>query len=39
MMKGIYVVQQAEGMVIERLGKFQTILKSGIHFVVRDIIF
>ncbi|ETV94142.1 hypothetical protein, variant [Aphanomyces invadans] len=30
----IYVVQQAEGIVIERFGKVQKVLDSGIHFVV-----
>ena len=30
----IYVVKQAEGIVIERFGRFERILSSGIHFVV-----
>ncbi|KAF0701301.1 Aste57867_8230 [Aphanomyces stellatus] len=30
----IYVVQQAEGIVIERFGKVQKVLDSGIHFVL-----
>ncbi|CAK4638578.1 hypothetical protein LEN26_012640 [Aphanomyces euteiches] len=30
----IYVVQQAEGIVIERFGKVQKVLDSGIHFVI-----
>ena len=32
--KATYLVQQAEVVVIERLGKFHSILKSGIHFVI-----
>lgn len=32
--KSIYVVRQAEGLVIERLGRFHRILNSGIHMVV-----
>ncbi|EQC35083.1 hypothetical protein SDRG_07319 [Saprolegnia diclina VS20] len=32
--KSIYVVQQAEGIVIERFGRVQGVLDSGIHFVI-----
>ncbi len=30
--KGIYIVNQAHVMIIERLGKFQKVAESGIHF-------
>lgn len=32
--KGIYLVQQAESVLIERLGKFSKVLGPGLHFVV-----
>ena len=32
--KGFKVVQQAEVMIIERLGKFKEILGPGLHFIV-----
>jgi regulator of protease activity HflC (stomatin/prohibitin superfamily) len=32
--KAVYLVQQAEAIVIERLGKFDRILGPGIHFIV-----
>ncbi|KDO29240.1 hypothetical protein SPRG_19906 [Saprolegnia parasitica CBS 223.65] len=32
--KSIYVVQQAEGIVIERFGGYHKLLDSGIHFIV-----
>jgi regulator of protease activity HflC (stomatin/prohibitin superfamily) len=32
--KATYIVQQAEVVIIERLGKFHSILRPGIHFVV-----
>lgn len=32
--KGFKVIQQAEVMIIERLGKFEKILESGIHFII-----
>lgn len=32
--KGLRVVQQAEVIIIERLGKFHTILDSGLHFII-----
>lgn len=32
--KATYIVRQAEVIIIERLGKFHTMLQSGIHFVV-----
>lgn len=32
--KGFKVVKQAEVMIIERLGKFEKILDSGIHFII-----
>ena len=32
--KATYIVKQAEVVIIERLGKFSKILRSGIHFVV-----
>jgi regulator of protease activity HflC (stomatin/prohibitin superfamily) len=34
LLKTIYVVQQAEAVVIERFGKFHRILGPGIHFVI-----
>lgn len=33
-LKGVIVVQQAEVVVIERLGKFEKILQSGLNFIV-----
>mmetsp|Transcript_11083 Transcript_11083/g.30392 ORF Transcript_11083/g.30392 Transcript_11083/m.30392 type:complete len:367 (-) Transcript_11083:93-1193(-) len=32
--KSVYIVHQAEGIVIERLGRFEKVLSSGINFVV-----
>ncbi len=34
LVKSVYVVQQAETIIIERLGKFDRILKPGIHIIV-----
>ena len=32
--KGVIIVQQAEVVIIERLGKFERILQSGLNFIV-----
>jgi hypothetical protein len=32
--KSVYIVQQSEAIVIERLGRFHRVLASGLHFVV-----
>lgn len=34
MMRAVYLVRQAEAVVIERLGKFDRVLMPGLHFVV-----
>ena len=33
-MKGVVIVQQAEVVVIERLGKFDRVLESGFNFII-----
>jgi len=33
-MKGVIIVQQAEVVVIERLGKFERVLQSGLNFII-----
>ena len=33
-MKGVVIVQQAEVVIIERLGKFERILQSGLNFII-----
>ena len=33
-LKGIYIVKQSEAMVVERLGKFHRVCRSGLHFIV-----
>lgn len=33
-LKGVKIIQQAEVMVVERLGKFDRILDSGFHFII-----
>lgn len=32
--KGFKIIRQAEAMIIERLGKFEKVLDSGIHFII-----
>ena len=32
-MKGVIIVQQAEVVIVERLGKFDRILQSGFNFI------
>ncbi len=32
--RGIYIVRQSEAIIVERLGKFQRVCQSGLHFVV-----
>lgn len=34
LVKATYIVRQSEMLIIERLGKFHTVLDSGIHFIV-----
>ncbi len=34
LVKSTYVVQQAEVVIIERLGSYRTILQSGLHFII-----
>ncbi len=34
LLKGIYIIKQSEAMVVERLGKFQRVCASGMHFIV-----
>ena len=34
LVRATYLIQQAQVVVIERLGKFHTILKSGLHFII-----
>ncbi|MCF7800084.1 SPFH/Band 7/PHB domain protein [Candidatus Babeliales bacterium] len=34
LLKSTYIIKQSEVIIIERLGKFHQILKSGIHFIV-----
>ena len=33
-LKGIYIIRQAEAMVVERLGKFHRVAMSGLHFII-----
>jgi regulator of protease activity HflC (stomatin/prohibitin superfamily) len=33
-LKGFKIIKQAEVMIIERFGRFHTILESGIHFII-----
>ena len=33
-MKGVIIVQQAEVVIVERLGKFDRVLQSGFNFII-----
>ena len=37
--KGVIIVQQAEVVIVERLGKFDRVLESGFNFIIPIIFF